>query len=309
MKYISYQNDITESQRKLNNKEFINKKLIEYEEYFDNMFKNIDKNIKLDVDQRKIILNDEKYLMVIAGAGSGKTTTINAKINYLIDKKKVKDDEIIVISFTNKAVKELDERINKDFQHNVKVTTFHKLGYEIIKENSMTPPKIIKENNIIKKYIESQIIRDKKTLKNFLDYYLYYFDISEEILLLNHDKYIRYKNNQKYPTIKSKIEYINSELVNTPIEKTIADFLYMNNLTYKYKEKYPYLEDYFPDFTIYYEDKIFYLEHINIENIKKFKMKINIIKLRKIHKKYKTNLIEIYNDNIIETLEKELKKN
>ena len=85
------------------------------------MFKEIDKNIMLDENQRRIILTDEKYTMVIAGAGSGKTTTITAKVNYLIEKQKIKDDEIIIISYTNKAVEELKNRINKDFKNNVNV--------------------------------------------------------------------------------------------------------------------------------------------------------------------------------------------
>ena len=65
--------------------------------YFENMFKNIDSNIKLDEDQIKIITNNEQNTMVIAGAGSGKTTTICAKVNYLIEKKHIKDNEILII--------------------------------------------------------------------------------------------------------------------------------------------------------------------------------------------------------------------
>lgn len=184
--YISYkEKNITEEERKKHNKNFINQKLIEEQEYFDNMFKGIDDNIILDENQRKIILTDEKYQMVIAGAGSGKTTTISAKVNYIIDKLKIKDEEIIVISFTNKAVEELDSRINKDFGHKVKIMTFHKLGYEIIKENTDKPPKIITENSIIKEYIEKEVINHHKTLKNFLDLYIYYFDISEEIFFFS----------------------------------------------------------------------------------------------------------------------------
>ena len=265
-------------------------KLIENKEYFDNMFKEVDKNIILDDDQRRIIINDDQH------------------VNYLIERKNIKDNEIIVISFTNKATKELQNRINNDFKHNVKITTFHKFGYEIIKDNKKIQPKIIKENKIINEYIKNKIIYDKKNLKRFIDLYTYYFEISEEILVLGYDKYIKYKNNQKYPTLKSKIEYIKDELVNTIPEKTIANFLYIQNIEYKYKEKYKYLENYIPDFTIYYENKIYYIEIINIESIKKFNNQINILKLRKIHKKYGTNMIEIYSDNIIEQLKEELKK-
>ena len=78
--YISYkEKNITEEQRKKQNEKYIKQKLIEEKKYFDNMFKEIDQNIKLDENQRRIILTDEKYTMVIAGAGAGKTTTITKR--------------------------------------------------------------------------------------------------------------------------------------------------------------------------------------------------------------------------------------
>lgn len=63
----------------------------------------------------------------------GKTTTMAAKVKYLVDKKNVKPEEIIVISYTHKAIEELQDRINKKLQIPVKITTFHALGYEMIK--------------------------------------------------------------------------------------------------------------------------------------------------------------------------------
>ena len=63
---------------------------IEKNNYFINMFQNIDKNIILDEQQIKIIKDNSKILLVIAGTGSGKTTTMTAKVKYLQEKKKVK---------------------------------------------------------------------------------------------------------------------------------------------------------------------------------------------------------------------------
>ena len=64
------------------NKKYIERKLIEEKDYFDNMFINVDPNIKLDEEQRKAILIDEDYSLIVAGAGSGKTTTMAAKVKY-----------------------------------------------------------------------------------------------------------------------------------------------------------------------------------------------------------------------------------
>ncbi len=326
MKYISYrESTIDEKTRKIHNQQYIKKQLIQQKEYFDNMFKNIDETIYLDEEQRKIVLTDENNVMIIAGAGSGKTTTITAKINYLIEKQKIKDNEIMLISFTNKAVEELIQRINKDFKHNITIQTFHKFGYEMIKNNTTPAPKILSDNyNIIKEYIEKKLINNKKKLKKFIDFYTYYFDITEEVLILNNlEKYNKYKNKQKYATLKQKIEYIKTkeqesqnknktiknEYTQTTEETLIANYLYINNIEYEYKKTYEYINDYKPDFTILYQNKIYYIEQFNINEKNKFKYINNIKKIRKIHKKHNTKLIEIYEENIIEQLSKKLQEN
>lgn len=69
------------------NNEFIKNYKIENKEYLDNILKTVDSKIILDDNQRNAILTDEDYSLIIAGAGAGKTTTIAAKVKYLIDKK------------------------------------------------------------------------------------------------------------------------------------------------------------------------------------------------------------------------------
>ena len=105
MKYISYkESKIAEKERNENNKKYIELKIKKEKEYFKNMFKDIDENIKLDEEQQKIILTDDDYVLVIAGAGSGKTTTITAKTKYLIEKQNITPEEIVIISFTNTLI-------------------------------------------------------------------------------------------------------------------------------------------------------------------------------------------------------------
>ena len=103
-------------------------------DYFDNFYKDIDPNIKLDKEQCKAILSDEKYSLIIAGAGTGKTTTMASKVKYLVEKKNILPERILVLSYTRKATEELDKRICLDFNIPAHVTTFHSLGYEYIRE-------------------------------------------------------------------------------------------------------------------------------------------------------------------------------
>lgn len=87
---------------------------------------------KLDNDQ----LNAVKCLdnaLVIAGAGSGKTTTIIAKINYLLMHNYYKADEILVISFTNESVNTLKKRLS----YPLSIKTFHKLAVDIIDDYNL----------------------------------------------------------------------------------------------------------------------------------------------------------------------------
>ena len=54
-----------------------------------------------------------------------KTTTMAAKVKWLVDKKNVKPEEIMLISYTNKAIEELKDRINKKLNIPAKIATFH----------------------------------------------------------------------------------------------------------------------------------------------------------------------------------------
>ena len=122
------------------------------EEYFNNLFKNVDDNIHLDQEQINVILDESKYLMVIAGAGSGKTTTMSAKVKYLVDIKKVDPKKIILISFTNKAVLELKERINDNFNIPCDISTFHSFAYKLLKNSGKTPEIMTFPQKIVEKF-------------------------------------------------------------------------------------------------------------------------------------------------------------
>lgn len=118
------------------NEQYIKQALINEREYFDSILKKVDKNILLDEDQRRVILTDEDYCLVIAGAGAGKTTTVAAKVKFLVDKKNIKPSQILVVSFTNKAVNELKEKINKELEIDCPIATFHSVGNAIININT-----------------------------------------------------------------------------------------------------------------------------------------------------------------------------
>lgn len=90
----------------------------------------------LNKEQKQAVISNNREIMLIAGAGTGKTNTIIRKIQYLVQEKKIQASTILSVTFTNKAVNEIKERLNKYLGKNsgVVVNTFHELARTILFE-------------------------------------------------------------------------------------------------------------------------------------------------------------------------------
>ena len=86
-----------ETQVEKHNEDYVSAALVREKEYLDKILHSVDPRIALDEDQRRVVLTDEDYCLVIAGAGAGKTTTVAAKVKYLVDKQGVDPRQILVI--------------------------------------------------------------------------------------------------------------------------------------------------------------------------------------------------------------------
>ena len=323
---------------KRHNEKYIKEKLILYKDYFDNMYKGIDDNILLDEEQRIAILTDEDYNLIVAGAGSGKTTTMAAKVKFLVDIKKVDPKDIILISYTNKAVSELKQRINKDFKIPVLVCTFHKFGVEILKSKTDEHIKVLTNSyNLVKDYFDKVLCEDNEKLKEFLKFFVFYFDIPLSALKFNSlNDYFNYKKRNDYITLRSRLNDYNKQIIDERTNKRytilgeflksneevmIANFLYLNGIDYEYEKPYPKLDKsktYLPDFTVYQGERVFYLEHFGVNKygynklfgyIDSLKYKYQINNKRKIHKLNNTTLIETYSGpDLLNNLKEQLIK-
>ena len=130
------------------NDRFIKSKMILEKAYLDTILKDCDPKILLDDDQRKVVLTDEDYCLVVAGAGAGKTTTVAAKVKYLVDKQGVDPKKILVISFTNKAVNELKQRIIGELNIECPIATFHSTGNAVIHKQNPDKLNIVDSNKL-----------------------------------------------------------------------------------------------------------------------------------------------------------------
>lgn len=270
------------------------------DKYFDNIFNDIDPNIKLDFYQKEIVLDNSQYCLVVAGAGSGKTTTMAAKVKYLCEIKNIKPNEILMISYTNKAVIELRERINESFKLPVKISTFHALGLEIINKYGQKK-KIINDNlDIVKKIINnpSKILKEK--IVEFLILYLYENPLE-----------IEFSKKEKFLNFLKKVEYknLNNERMKNYIEVIVSNLLIINNIKYNYnKEVYCNKQNFLPSFTIILENKIIYINIsvINFNFVSKTMIRKYINKKEKDKQKIVDKIIFIENHFDLDTFIKEM---
>ena len=93
---------------------------------------------ELNKEQLEAVKETNGPLLVLAGAGSGKTKVLTTRIAYLIEEKKVSPYNILAITFTNKAAKEMKDRLFRmlgKISYDMQISTFHSFGLRIIKEN------------------------------------------------------------------------------------------------------------------------------------------------------------------------------
>ena len=323
------------------NKAYVTSHLKSEKEYLDTILKKIDPVINLDDEQRHVVLSDEDYTLVIAGAGAGKTTTVAAKVRYLVEKKGIKPEQILVISFTNKAVGELRDKINKGLGIPCPVTTFHSTGYAILRKKEAAGKNIVDGGfmfNVINNYLKGNILEQPELVDKLILFFGSYFDAPYEGDDLN--TFFNYISKADFSTLKGNMSEYTEEIINkrtgnkisiahetlrSAQEVSIANFLYLNSIDYRYEKPYPFNiirahKPYTPDFTLKQGDKIAYLEHFGItedgrnnrytaEQLKKYKAAINDKVI--LHRKHNTDLIytfSSYNDGrpMLEHLKEQL---
>ena len=105
------------------------------------------KSIGLTDRQREAVVTDGDVTLVVAGAGTGKTTTIVAKIDYLVRHGLAKPHEILVLAYNKQAQLELKSRIESlQYGHQVRAVTFHAFGFGVVRQCVKPEPDPINES-------------------------------------------------------------------------------------------------------------------------------------------------------------------
>ncbi len=253
---------------KQHNETIINSLLDTHKEFFDHCLK-----YPLDKQQRRSIVSEEDNCLVVSSAGSGKTSSIVGKVKYLIEIKGVAPERILLISYTNKAVAELTERMATD---GLKGYTFHKLAIDIIGRVTGVKPSIYDNTDSLFVDIYHKLLEKSSFKKNIVEYFIDYQTNEADWEQRKNEKREHLSEQKKvqlkamFPDMDGKAIYVKSEQ-----EQKICFVLSSLGVKFKYEEPYEHqLADemhsqYRPDFSIYFEQggvtKRIYLEHFGVD--------------------------------------------
>lgn len=261
------------------NHNFVENEMLAHTDFFDSV-----ERTPLTREQRiaSVVMEDRNLL--VAAAGSGKTSTVVGKIGYSLLKGLVSPDEVLVLAFNNHAARELEVRIQERLggllgMHQIKVKTFHALGVEIIAETTGKKPSVanftgggeVGDGKLISELVESLQVTDSAFAAQWLLFLTICRKPTKDPAEFNsiQDWHEYVKETGDYQDGKSGYLTLNGELVKSHGEQAIANWLFMNCVAYEYERPYQYetadkkYRQYKPDF--YFPEIDCYLEHYALD--------------------------------------------
>lgn len=257
------------------NERFVEQELERHASYFDTI-----ESQPLTVEQRKAAVVLEDCNLVVAAAGSGKTSVIVAKVGYLVRTRFCAPEEILILAFNRDAQQELAQRIEKRLGETLggrspTVKTFHALGLDILTEandRKVLVDKVATDGEAaLRKFIEAAIAELAETDKQFRRDWMHLAIIYADPVKEPGD----FKSRAEYEDYERQFRVqmdgrwghltIRGELVKSMQERMIANWLALEGIDYEYERPYAIntatrqYRQYQPDF--YYPDTGTYHEH------------------------------------------------
>lgn len=320
----------TSQDRTTYNELFVKTESAKYAHLFDTL-----ENYPLSRDQVEAIIKDEDNNLVIAGAGTGKTTTISAKVAYLLTKGLAKPEDLLIISFTNNAVNEMKKRCTEFCRaipgvENLDVRTFNSFGYFVTRYCSSSEVILAFDGKegltkvFLQKAFSELFINDADFQKKAINFIAFFSRPErDEFEFEDKNEFFKYERSFENGTLHGKV-------VNSKEELQICNFLCLFKIEYEYQKHYPlqpedrdanyasYQPDfYFPEYEIWHEHygidrngdvpKWFTAKHPHKTGKETYHA--GILWKEAIHQKYGTKLIKTYSyENKENTLLQNLKK-
>ena len=290
------------------NREFVHTELARFSSFFDRVESN-----PLTERQRDACVIDETANLVLAGAGTGKTSTLIGKAGYLVKSGLAKPDEILLLAYGRKASIEMQERIVERLgSTEITASTFHSFGLSLLAEVEGKKPSLSKmaENDqdgikAIDQIVNHLADRHPVFLRRINNYFSYLFAARQTEF--------------DFDSLKEYHDYIsNAELITLTGErvKSFGELMVANTLTrlgiaYEYEKTYEkdtatmQFRQYKPDF--YLPKQGIYIEYFGINRkgetapyIDKDSYQQQMAWKRGLHKRHGTQLIEFYSYELSE---------
>lgn len=286
-----------------------NKVFIEQErQRFKVLFESIESN-PLSAEQQVAVVTDEDHNLVVAAAGSGKTSVIVAKLAHILMRGDIHASNILILAFNRAARDELRERVLEKIDlasvEETSIMTFHELGYSIIGASTARKPAVAKHAG--ETWMAAQYIREiieglrsdsdfEQSLFEWFAWHLHQYKSAFDFESLG--EYYEYLEENDIVTLKG-------EKVKSLEECQIANFLHLNGIDYEYEASYEFdtadstHRRYQPDFFL--RDSGIYIEHFGIDRngrtppfVDEDDYRRSMEWKRSIHHQYATDLVETY---------------
>lgn len=288
---------------------FVTAELERWKEFFDTI-----ESKPLTPEQRLSVVVDEDATLVLAGAGSGKTSVITAKAAYLVKAGIRQPEEILLLAFAKNAAAEMSERVEARSGVPIVARTFHALAYDIIGIVEGSKPALADHatddlafTNLIKQILKDLVHALSEVSKAIIQFFAHFLvePKTEWDFKTKHEFYTHME--------AQDLRTLQGEKVKSYEELQIANWLYENGVEYEYEPVYEHKipetgrRDYQPDFRL--TESGIYIEHFGV---RRQKMADGSEKLftapfvdrdeylasmewkRQVHAKHETSLIETF---------------
>lgn len=291
--------DTLEATAKAHNAAFIARELRECAGLFDQL-----ETTPLTRAQRLAAVTNEDNTLVVAGAGTGKTSVVVARVGYLLRRLGVRPDQILVLAFNSSAADELRQRIKARVRADVAVRTFHALGLSILGQRVARTPSlsVLKDGDAALAFVTTiirRMLQDPSWSRLITGYFVEYLAPC--------------RGAEEFPSLHAHIAYLRGadivSLRGEPVRSheacTIANWLFVNGIAYEYRRPYEHRvaeagqRQYRPDFHLV--DSGAYLEHFGIDRaagtapyIDRDEYRRSMAWKRGVHRRFRTRLVETY---------------
>ncbi len=239
-----------EGYRKRRNEAFVTKRLDVLTEWFDTLAKH-----PLTAAQRRAVVINEDHTLVVAAAGTGKTTTLEAKVAYLLSRGLAKPEEILVLAFNRKVANEVAERLERSTHgQGVLASTFHAMGSNIVGQSDgrKAPLSPLAEDTRLRMKLFQEVLFEYLSVPDYRSVIRTWF-IDELMDKASFDNCRTPEEREARERGQGRIA-LNGDTFRSHSEVRVANWLILNGIDWSYEPIYPHSasqpnrRDYTPDF-------------------------------------------------------------